>query len=86
MVYLTVGLATSMGVWQGMANGLPRISTGSAMPYPSTPCRRATPETTVRRSQGRPICRLGSLRAASSCTLFDTPRHAHVHKKMNDAW
>jgi hypothetical protein len=29
-------------------HGLPKVSLGPAMSYPSTPCRRATPETTLR--------------------------------------
>jgi hypothetical protein len=32
-----------MGVWRGVSL-IPKVSPGHAMPYPSTPCRRATPE------------------------------------------
>jgi hypothetical protein len=44
-------------------HGLPKVIPGSAMPDPSTPFWRATPETAVR---------MGSLRPSS--TLLDTPR------------
>jgi hypothetical protein len=44
--------------------GLPKVFTRPAMPYPSTPCRRATPET-AHRAVG---LRLSSF-------LLDTPRH-----------
>jgi hypothetical protein len=47
-------------------------SPGSAMPYPSTPCGRATPETALRPIQGWPAYRVGSLRPSS--TPLDTPR------------
>jgi hypothetical protein len=33
--------------------GLPKVSLGLAMPYPSMPCRRATPVTALRPFQGR---------------------------------
>jgi hypothetical protein len=38
-----------MGVWQGvaMAHGLPKVSLWPAMPDPSMPCGRATPEMAV---------------------------------------
>jgi hypothetical protein len=51
-------------------HGLPKVSPGLAMPYPSTPCRQATPETALRPFQGWPSCRVGDLRP--SFTLLDT--------------
>jgi hypothetical protein len=49
-------------------------SPGPAMPDPSTPCRRATPEMAepLQPFQGWPARRMGSLRPSS--TLLDTPR------------
>jgi hypothetical protein len=55
-------------------HGLPKVSFGPAMPDPSTPCGRATPETTFRPFQGWPSHRAGSLRLTS--TLLDTARRA----------
>jgi hypothetical protein len=34
-----------MGVWKRGGHGLPKVSLGPAMPTPSTPCGRDTPET-----------------------------------------
>jgi hypothetical protein len=42
------------------------------MPYPSTPCGRATPETAIRPFQGWPARRAGGLQPSS--TPLDTPR------------
>jgi hypothetical protein len=40
-------------------HGLPKVSPGPAMPYPFTPCRRVTPETTLQPFQGWPARRGG---------------------------
>jgi hypothetical protein len=53
-------------------HGLPKVSSGPAMPNPSTPCWRATPETALRLFRGWPAHRAGGLRPSS--TLFDTRR------------
>ena len=53
-------------------HGLPKVSPGPAMPDPSTPCGRATPETALRPFQGRVAHRAGGLRP--SFTLLETPR------------
>jgi hypothetical protein len=34
MMYLPSGFVSIMGVWQGVALGLPNVSLGLAMPYP----------------------------------------------------
>jgi hypothetical protein len=52
-------------------HGLPKVSSGSVMSYPFTPCRRATPETALQPFQGWPNCKAGGLRPAS--TLLYTP-------------
>jgi hypothetical protein len=53
-------------VWQGVANGhgLPKVLLGPAMPYPSTLCSWATPETAAafETFQGWPARRMGGLR------------------------
>jgi len=43
-------------------HGLPKVSPGPAMPDPSMPCGRATPETALQQFRGRPAHRVGSLR------------------------
>jgi hypothetical protein len=52
-------------------HGLPKVSPGPAMPYPSTPCRRTTYETALRLFQGWPAHRAGSLWPFSA--PLDTP-------------
>jgi hypothetical protein len=54
------------------AHGLSKVLFGPAMPYPSTPCEQATPETARQLFQGWPTHRAGGLRPSS--TLLDTPR------------
>jgi hypothetical protein len=54
-------------------HGLPKVSPGPAMPYLSTPCRRATAKTAFCLFIGWPACRAGGLRL--SPTPLDTPRH-----------
>jgi hypothetical protein len=54
------------------SHGLPKVSLGPAMPYPSTPCGRTTPETALWPFQGWPTLRVGGLRP--SPTLLYTPR------------
>jgi hypothetical protein len=53
-------------------HGLPKVSPGPALPYPSTSCRLATPETALKLSLRWPTRRVGGLRAP--CTPFDTTR------------
>jgi hypothetical protein len=43
-------------------HGLPKVSPRTALPNPSTPCGRATPETTLRPFLGWPAPRAGGLR------------------------
>jgi hypothetical protein len=48
-----------MGVWQGVAMDLPKVSPRPAMPDLSMPCGRATSETAISgmaRLQGRAAC------------------------------
>jgi hypothetical protein len=53
-------------------HGLPNVSLGPAMPYPSIPCGRATPETALRTFQWQPTRRAGGLPPLS--TRLDIPR------------
>jgi hypothetical protein len=53
-------------------HGLPKVSLGPVMPYPSTPCRQTTPETALRLFQGWPTSRVCGLQPSS--THMDTPR------------
>jgi hypothetical protein len=53
-------------------HGLNKVSLGPTMPYPSKPCRRTTPETTLQSFQEWPARRAGGLRLFS--TPLDTPR------------
>jgi hypothetical protein len=55
-----------------VGNELPNVSPGHAMPYPSTPCGRATPETALQLFQGWLAHRAGNLRPPS--TPSDTSR------------
>jgi hypothetical protein len=57
--------ATGIGVWQGVprAHGLPEVSLGLTIPYPSMPCRRATADTVLRPFQGWPARKVGGLLA-----------------------
>ena len=57
-------------------HGLPKVSPGPALPYPSTPCRRATPERALWPFLGCPTLRVGGLQQSSS--LLDTPRHTSM--------
>jgi hypothetical protein len=52
-------------------HGLSKVSLGPTMPYLSTPCRRATPDTAILLSQRRPTHRVGSPRPSS--THLETP-------------
>jgi hypothetical protein len=61
-----------MGVWQGVPMDS-LVSPGTAMPYPSTPCRRATFKTALRPLQGWPTRRGGGLRL--SPTSLNTRRY-----------
>jgi hypothetical protein len=54
-------------------HGLTKVSLGPALPYPSMPCRRATPETALWMFLGWPAHRAGDLRPSS--TPLDTPQH-----------
>jgi hypothetical protein len=53
--------------------GLPKVSSGLAIPDPSMPCGRATPETNFQLFLGWPTYRAGGLRLSS--TLLVIPRH-----------
>jgi hypothetical protein len=53
-------------------HGLPKVSPGPAMPDPSTPCRRASPETALRSFQGWPMTSPQGWWPSS--TPLDTPR------------
>jgi hypothetical protein len=64
--------------------GLPKGSLGPAMPYSSTFCGRATPETVVQLFQGWPTRRVGGLRL--SFTLLDTPRRTPMYGGRVNAW
>jgi hypothetical protein len=52
-------------------HGHPKVTAGPAMPDPSTPCGRATPETALQAFRGCPARRVGGLRPSS--TPLDTP-------------
>jgi hypothetical protein len=53
-------------------HGVPKVSLGPAMPYPSMPCRLATPETDLHPFQEWPAHSAGGLRPSS--TPLDIPR------------
>jgi hypothetical protein len=57
-------------------HGLLKVSPGPALRYPSTPCRRATPDRALWPFLGCPTLRVGGLQQSSS--LLDTPRHTSM--------
>jgi hypothetical protein len=57
-------------------HGLLKVSLGPAMPYPSTPCGRATPETAFHPFQGWPALQAGNLGP------FYTPLDSQCHRHM----
>jgi hypothetical protein len=59
-------------------HGLPKVSPGPAMPDPSTPCGRATPETALHQFLVWPDRKAGGLRPSS--TPLDTPRRTGLNK------
>jgi hypothetical protein len=59
-------------------HGLLKVSPGSAMPYPSTPCGRTAPETALWLFQALPARRAGGLQQSS--TPLYTPRHTPMIK------
>jgi hypothetical protein len=61
--------------WGG--HGFPKVSLGSAMPDPSTPCGWAIPETALWPFQGWPACKADGLRLSS--TPMDTPRRTPLN-------
>jgi hypothetical protein len=63
-------------------HGLPRVSPGPALRNPSTPCRRATPETAFRPFRGWPAHRAGGLRPSD--TPLDTPRRTSLIRRSRD--
>jgi hypothetical protein len=68
-------ITNDIGVHMHMArggHGLPKVSPGPAMPYPSTPWGRATPEMNLRLFLGWLTRRASGLRPSS--TPLDTPR------------
>jgi hypothetical protein len=77
--------ASSHGLMGRGDHGLPKVSPGPTMPYPSMPCGRASPETAIsalRLFQLWPACRAGGLRP--SPTPLDTPRRAPM--ATSSAW
>jgi hypothetical protein len=68
-------------------HGLPKVSLGPAMPDPSMPCWRATPETALRPFQGWPARRTGGLRLSSTPmdTLCRTPMQP-PKTEAEEAW
>jgi hypothetical protein len=88
---MTDGTKVHVGAWQGAIgdHGLPKVSPGPAMPYPSTPWGQATPETALWPLQGWPACRAGSLNPSS--IPLDTPRRTpmkvhQVNMYGNSVW
>jgi hypothetical protein len=61
-------------------HGLPKVSPRPSMPYPYTPCGRATPETALRSFPVWPAHRAGSRRPSS--TSLDTPGHTPMKRKI----
>jgi hypothetical protein len=53
-IYISVHRVTEHGRIARGGHGFPKVSLGPAMPYPSTLCRQATPETTLQPFQGWP--------------------------------
>jgi hypothetical protein len=60
-------------------HGLPKVSPGSALPYPSMPREWATPETAYRPFQGSPARRVGGLRPSSF--PLDAPRRTPMQQR-----
>jgi hypothetical protein len=54
-------------------HGLPKVASGPTMPYPSMPCKRATPETALWPFQGWFICWAGGLRPVFYPFGYPTP-------------
>jgi hypothetical protein len=69
------------GRMAGGNHGLPKVSLGPAMPDPSMPCGRASPETTLQLFQGWLTCRVSSLWPSS--TLLDTPHCTPMEESHN---
>jgi hypothetical protein len=67
-----VGNIFTHGCMARGGHGLPKVSHGPVMPYPSMPCKRATPETALCPFQELPTRRAGGLQPSS--TSIDTPR------------
>jgi hypothetical protein len=67
-------------------HGHPKVSHGPIMTYPSTPCGRATPETTLRPLQGWPARKTGGLLPSSIPldTQSCTPMHVTEQKTRDD--
>jgi hypothetical protein len=63
-------------------HGLPKVSPRPAMPDPSMPCRRATPETALCPFWVWPTRRTGSLRPSS--IPLDTPRRTGLVNSFSD--
>jgi hypothetical protein len=63
-------------------HGLPKVSFGPAMPYPSTPCGRVTSEAALRLFQGWPAHKVDGLQPSS--TSLDTPHCTPMHVMIKD--
>jgi hypothetical protein len=66
-----------VGVLQGVTMDSLKFYLGPPLPYPSTRCGQATPETALRPFQGSPTRRTGDLRLSS--TSLDTPRRTPMN-------
>jgi hypothetical protein len=63
-------------------HGLPKVSPGPAMPYPSMACGQAIPEAIIQSFQGWPARRACGLQPSS--TLFDTPCRTPMGESGDD--
>jgi hypothetical protein len=76
-----------LGVWQGVAR-LPKVLPRPAMPYPTTPCGRDTPETAVLYPFGHPTPSAYAPRDRSrkpeGKKISKTRNFGKVHQKTKD--
>jgi hypothetical protein len=78
----TPTIVLCVGVWQ---KGLPKVSAGPAMPVPSTPRGRTTPEMALQPFRGWPSHRAGGLRPSSTPLAME---YAYVLLRIvrRDSW